>query len=190
MDTSTILWYKHLGINGVRIFGGAGSMSTLQAFVGAMWGKDLSGNAVNSLATFNAAVTSLRASAAHTPTSATFGALVNPPKIAALATLLSFGGSGPTDASIASTVAVMQQYGIEPLIVDWLTCGVFAFSTLDMTNGTYWAEHWELYKHQYTAAAWAYNHGVRKLEFWRVDNPRYVLPSSIITKFISMALRW
>ena len=168
VDSDTMQWYKHLGINGVRIFGGAGSMKTLQAFVGpAMWGRDLNGNPVNNTATFKSAVSSLRFPAARNFTAAAFALLPNPPKITALATLLSGSGTGPTDASMASTVAVMQSFGIEPLVVDWLTCGVFAFSTLNQTNGTYWAEHWELYKHQYTAAAWAYSHGVRKLEFWR-----------------------
>jgi len=65
-----------------------------------------------------------------------------------------------------NTVAAAQSVGVEPLLVFWMGCGVFSFSTLDPTNSTYWAERWELYKHQYIGARWAYNHGVRKLEFW------------------------
>lgn len=35
-----------------------------------------------------------------------------------------------------------QALNIEPLLVFWLGCTNFAFSTLDPTNPTYWAEHW------------------------------------------------
>ena len=65
-----------------------------------------------------------------------------------------------------NTVAGAQSIGVEPLLVFWMGCGVFSFTTLDPTSSTYWAERWELYKHQYVAARWAFNHGVRKLEFW------------------------
>ena len=118
-------------------------MSTLQSFVGTTaWGTDLQGAAVRNSAAFLAAVGQLRTPALHTPATAAFAALPNPPKIAALAALLSTGGSGPTDSSMSLTVSLMQSIGLEPLVVDWLTCGVFAFSTLDQNNGTYWAEHW------------------------------------------------
>ena len=50
----------------------------------------------------------------------------------------------------------------------WLGCGNFQFSTLNAAQPAYWAERWELYKHQYMAAQWAFTHGVRKLEFWCV----------------------
>ena len=63
----------------------------------------------------------------------------------------------------------MQSAAIEPLLVFWMGCPVFSFSTLDPQNQWYWAERWELYKHQYMAALWAFKHGVRKMEFWRAS---------------------
>ena len=43
------------------MFGGAGSLDTLQSFVGAShWGKDLNGASVNNLATMQAAISQAR----------------------------------------------------------------------------------------------------------------------------------
>ena len=105
-------WYKRLGVTGVRIFGGAGALSTLQSFVGpSNWGKDLNGAAVSSSAAFQSAIgqarsaapfqrlqhrrrivsadgpfspSQLRTPGGHISTSAAF-AWANPPAIAALA---------------------------------------------------------------------------------------------------------
>lgn len=48
------------------------------------------------------------------------------------------------------------------------TCGLFSFSTFANSTGAYWAERWELYKHQYALARWAWIRGVRRIEFWCV----------------------
>ena len=137
---------------GIRIFGGAGSFSTLQQFVGAFnWGHDLNNNTVSSYAAWSAAVAGLRAPAGHTPASA--GSFANPVKFSALDLMLNSSINSPTGGSLLSTVQGAQALGIEPLIVDWMPCTVFAFSTLNTANGTYWAEHWELYKHQ-ARAGW------------------------------------
>ena len=43
---------------------------------------------------------------------------------------------------MASQVATLQANGIEPLLVFWLSCSTFTFSTLDVSSATYWGEHW------------------------------------------------
>ena len=45
--------------------------------------------------------------------------------------------------------------GIEPLLVFSLNCNQFGLVTMDPTAAAYWANRWELYKHQYIAARWA-----------------------------------
>ena len=67
---------------------------------------------------------------------------------------------------MASMVTALQLAGITPLLVFWLSCSTFAFSTLDVNNPVYWQEHWELYKHTYMGIRWAYINNVTKFEFW------------------------
>ena len=162
-------WYRYLGVNSIRMFGGNGGISTLRAFStggGGAWGTDLHGAPVTSLAAYRAAVVQLRTPAGHVPTVVGFSSWVNPPLVSALAALMNATSTGPTGGSLTSTVSRAQQLGMSALVVDWLTCGVFSFSTLDQTTSTYWAEHWELYKMQYIMAGWAYSVGVNRLEFW------------------------
>lgn len=81
-----------------------------------------------------------------------------------------------TDASSASselvgnptaTLAALQVFGgISTLAVNGLTCGLFAFASLDPASATYWSERWELYKHQYVLAGYAWKHGVTRIEYW------------------------
>lgn len=155
-DPGAFGWYARLGVNAARVFGGAGSAATLRAFSTgggtSVWGAALSGTAVADRADFAAAVAALRAGV--------------PPRAAAFAADLATVTLAPTGGSVAGTVAALLGAGIEPLLVTWLTCNAFAFSTLDQGNATYWGEHWELYKHQYTAARWAQAAGVSRLELW------------------------
>ena len=156
----------------------------------AVWGNDLNNNAVTNQvtfvkkvnktmrlrtsasvmafplqATFDAAINTLRTPLGHTP-----GAYAwpNPPRWASHEILLNYTTVAPDGNSMLNTVAGAQSIGVEPLLVFWMGCGVFSFSTLDPAAPAYWAERWELYKHQYIGARWAFNHGVRKLEFWNV----------------------
>ena len=173
-DPSWTAWMQRLGVSGLRIFGLAGGFGTLQGFstaglsaqdYKAVWGNDLNNNAVTNQATFNAAIATLRTPLGHTP-----GAYAwpNPPRWASHEILLNYTSVAPDGNSMLNTVASAQSIGVEPLLVFWMGCGVFSFTTLDPTTSVYWAERWELYKHQYIGARWAYNHGVRKLEFWNV----------------------
>lgn len=156
-----------------RSFGLAGNLPTtsgattgLQQWVtatGNPWGADLNGSPVTSLATFNTALSQLRSYNGHTPG---LGTWTNSPRWATLELMLDRGSGGPTGASMASMVAAAQSAGVTPLLVFWLSCNYFAFSTLDVSKPAYWAEHWELYKHTYAGARWAFMHGVNKLEFW------------------------
>ena len=160
-DPSWVAWLQRLGVSGLRVFGLAGSLTTLEAFVGASYGSDLYGDPVTSYATFDAAIATLRTPAGHAPGAS----WPNPPRWATHEAMLNATSVAPDGNSMLNVVAAAQAVGVEPLLVFWMGCGVFQFSTLDRTNSTYWAERWELYKHQYVAARWAFNHGVRKLEF-------------------------
>ena len=52
----------------------------------------------------------------------------------------------PSGQSILSQVTQLQSMGIEPLVVDWNTCGAFALQNFDSRSPAYWQERWELYK--------------------------------------------
>lgn len=148
-----------------RIFGLAGSPGNLQNWVGANFGRDLNGVAVTNLNSFQSAVNTLRSPLGRNPSSAS--SFSNPPKWAAFDAYQTSTSAGQPDGnSLLSEVQALQAAGIEPLLVFWLSCTTFQFSTLDQTTTTYWGEHWELYKHQFMGARWAYLRGVRKLEFW------------------------
>ena len=162
-----IAWYRRLGVNAVRLFGGAGAITTLQEFSTSsrgVWRTDLRGTPVTDAASFQDAVALLSTPAGHLNS----GAWVNPPLLGPLAYGLAQNDTaGPsTYTALATHAAQLRAAGIEPLLVDGLTCATFAFSTLDQGNATYWGEHWELYKHQYIAAQWAFLNGIRRLEFW------------------------
>ena len=91
---------------------------------------------------------------------------------------LSSNLGGPTGGSMASMVADLQAAGITPLLVFWLSCSTFEFSTLDVSSANYWKEHWELYKHTYMGIRWAYRNGVTKFEFWCAGLPTPYLQAS------------
>ena len=161
-----VAWLRRMSVNSVRIFGAAGSMSTLQSFatsLGGTWGADLNRSPVTNLASFEAAVALLSTPAGHLDTTA----WANPALLGPLAYNLNQSvATLPTGTSMTTHVARLRAAGIEPLVVTWLTCSNFAFSTLSQSNATYWAEHYELYKHQYIASQWAFLNGVRRIEFW------------------------
>lgn len=53
-----------------------------------------------------------------------------------------------------------------PFVPLQTTCGLFTFASDDNSTATYWGERWELYRHQYVLARWAWTMGVRRIEFW------------------------
>ena len=164
-DASWTSWLQHLGVTSLRIFGLAGDLTTLQQFSATAfaWGSDLSGTPVTSVSSFHAAVAQLRSPEGRTPPS---NAYENPPKWAAFEAMMATGTTAPDGGSMEATVAAAQAVGVDPLLVFWMPCAVFNFTTLDPTKYVYWGERFELYRHMYVAARWAYVRGVRKLEFW------------------------
>ena len=97
-------------------------------------------------------------------------------------TLLSTATSGsPSGQSVSSAVATYQSIGLTPLVVQWLTCSYFSFSTTDQTTSAYWIERWNLYKHKYALAVWAYKNGVRFLEDWNEPDLNPTTSTSCVT---------
>lgn len=82
----------------------------------------------------------LRSYTGHTPGQGTWA---NPPRWATFEAMLDDPQGGPTGNSMAAQVAALQASGITPLLVFWLSCTNFEFSTLDVASPAYWAEHWE-----------------------------------------------
>jgi len=163
----------------VRSFGfqglGVGTLSTLQGTAtsvspSANYGSDLNNAPVTSATTFNSAVALLR-SADGSGRNATSTRYVYP---AAWSTVEA--NMATTDLSSASselvgnptaTLAALQVFGgISTLAVNGLTCGLFAFASLDPASATYWGERWELYKHQYVLSGYAWTRGVTRIEYW------------------------
>lgn len=148
-DTSWQAFMRRLNANAVRIFGLAGNIpqstatsTGLQTWVtaaGAPWGADLNGSPVTSLATFNSAIATFRTYAGHTPGQ---GFFANPPRWATFEAMQDTNSAGPSGGSMSGEVAALQAMGINPLLVFWLSCTNFAFSTLDVSRPAYWAEHW------------------------------------------------
>ena len=161
----------------MRVFGLAGTpqygtTSTLQAWVVGgpllmpvgVWGADLTGAAVTNLTTWKAAVALLRTPAAHNTTNPS--SYPNPPRWAAFDLMLNTTTAAADGLSMQGIVQGLQSVNVEPLLVFWMGCGVFSVSTMNPAQPAYWAERWELYKHQYMGARWAFVRGVRRLEFW------------------------
>ena len=131
------------------------------------WGTSMSGAAVGSISAYTSAVSNLRTWAGHNPANA--GNWVYPPPYALIdwwnnqgdQTGFSWQVAGPPAYVINATYANL---GYRPLVVAHLGCGSFSFSTIDPTNPTYWAEHWELYKFTYAAAQWLYKYNITKVE--------------------------
>lgn len=166
-DPSWVAWMSRLGVNAVRSFGLNAMGTTLSSFVshaGGTYGADLTGAPVNSVVEFEAAVAQLRSVQGRTPNAAHTWA--NPPAWAAFAAQMNANASTPDGGSLSATVAALVANGIETLLVFSLNCNQFSLVTMDPSNAAYWQNRWELYKHQYIAARWAYANGVRKLEFF------------------------
>ena len=145
----------------VRLFGGSGGVSPKTVYTSANFGNDLSGYPVTSSATYSQAVSGLRSPGAHNPPASSNWP--NPVRFAVYDTALAASTStSATGNSVTAVVAALQANGLEPLLVQWTTCGQFAYTSYDSTNSTYWAERWELYRHQYALARWAWLHSVRR----------------------------
>ena len=69
----------------------------------------------------------------------------NPPQYALFNTMMSTNNPAiPTGGSILSMITTLQQAGIEPLLVFWMGCPIFSFTSLNPNDPTYWPERWEV----------------------------------------------
>jgi hypothetical protein len=161
-------------------FGGLGNAPTLQSIAAsangslpvsaANWGQDMLGAPVTTTAQWLSAVSLLRSPAGHNRSLA--GTYAYPPAWGTIESTFNLvGDNSPLDynsamsGSIQNTVSVMSStFGILPVAVFQVGCSSFTFSTLDATSATYWAEHWEVYKHTYVTAVWAWRRGITKIE--------------------------
>ena len=170
-DPSYIAFMQHLGVNGYRLFGlgGIGNRAGLRSVATAgvrasLFGSDMNGAPVVDQPSFTAAVATLRSAAGRDPSRA--GQFAYPPAWAAVEANHAAAVSGdPTSGAPAATVAALSaELGLLPVAVMQLGCSSFSFSTLDPTSATYWAEHWEVYKHTYVVASWAWTRGITRVE--------------------------
>ena len=170
-EPTYVAFMKHLGVNGYRLFGlgGIGNAAGLRSVAtsgvaASLFGRDMRGAPVADAASFAAAVATLRSPAGRDPSQA--ASFAYPPAWAAVEANAAAAVSGdPTSGAPAATVRALQtELGLVPLAVMQLGCGSFAFTTLDASNATYWAEHWEVYKHTYVVAAWAWARGITRIE--------------------------
>jgi hypothetical protein len=149
-----------------RLFGTGGiAGSSLRTTVSGTWGNSLDNTPVTSSATFEAAVARLRTPDGHNP--ARTSAFARPAQFAAVETELATSatsGADAIDGNANATVAKLARIGIAPLVVTQIGCGSFDFTTDAPTDAAYWAERWELYKHQTVLSRWAFVRGIRKIE--------------------------
>lgn len=148
------------------------NLRSFAAPAGTTYGNSLDNTAVTTQAAFTAAIAALRSPAGHTPSasaswlnpprwSAFDAMMANTQTTAGGASMatevaaLQVPTGGPSqkksnalcDASVSprppdTPLRCAQAANIEPLLVFWLGCNAFSFSTLDSTNATYWEEHW------------------------------------------------
>jgi hypothetical protein len=180
-DPTWPAFLQRLGTNAARTFGAGGvpTGSTLMAVganvTGWVMGKATDGTIVTTNAEFLSAITALSVTAAHTPKPASGAPVFALPWAAVDAAIAirdaSSGVSSYTAGSVDGAVATLAQLNIQPLLVQQIGCssgpdgaGKMMFSSMDPTNSTYWSQRWELYKHSYVVASWAWRRGVKMIE--------------------------
>jgi hypothetical protein len=179
---------QHLGVNGARMFGmagfgitnsgysamaqtaTAGVASTQSAMRLAMYGKSVDGSAVVDQTSFNAAVALLRTPAgrnANNPAGWPYPPAWNQVEVN-MATTDTSAAAAELVGNPSATLKSLNSVGIALLAVNWLSCttNTFVFQSLDPTTATYWSERWELYKHQYILAGWAWKRAIVRTEYW------------------------
>ncbi len=154
------------------------------------WGEDLMGAPVISLAGWNAAVAELRSQTGRNPTNP--GNYPNPAQWVAveraLATTDTATPADAIDGNPNATVAALASMGIVPLAVTQLSCKTFDFTADTPDQPGYFAERWELYKHQYVLGRWTYVRGIRKMEFW--NEPDLTAGNSAVGAACMNPARW
>ena len=135
----------------------------MRKFIGTTnWGKNLNGASVNTQVDFTKSINDLRTLNGRNvnyPWS-------NPVKWNAIFAYMnsSSGYYGSDDDALRQLTSI----NISVLVVQSIGCSGtnLALQSMDATLPVYWAERWELYKHSYALAIWAYNKGVKKFEFY------------------------
>jgi hypothetical protein len=185
---------QHLGINSVRQFGVAGlgingaGFATIQQMAVSVLNTPGSNNAAKAanLAfwgchpvtkqpvvdqnSFNDAVALLSTPAGRDPFNK--AGWLYPPAWQQLD--INFNTTDPSSAGAemvgnpAATVKALNSIGVSTLMVYWLSCtaSTFIFQSVNMADAIYWGERWELYKHQYILAGWAWQRGITRSEYW------------------------
>jgi len=155
---------------------------------GYYWGNDVYNTTVSTYAAFQTAVTALRTTQGRPSLtevasqgssnwlSSGYGTYSPPSNwtyppawnqvYSNLATTSTTTGSNELTGNPADTVNRLALAGISTLAVQWLPCTNFAFQSLNPAQSLYWQERWELYKHQYILAGWAWMYGISKIEYW------------------------
>lgn len=182
-DSTWQAFMQRLGVNGARLFGGGGigsdgNVLAVSANVSS-WRLGLStgGYNVTSSTLFWDAVADLSVPAAHTPslTVGTVGAPSVPLPWARIETNLAFRDSSAGVLSyhtgtVDNAIRALQALGVAPLLVQQLGCGngpdasKGMFTSMTSTDPSYWPQRWEIYKHGYGIASWAWRHSISNIE--------------------------
>ena len=138
--------------------------SNLRTFIGTTkWGQNLNGVLVQTQSDFTKAVADLRTPNGRNPNYY----WLNPVKWSSIFNYMS-QVSQKIYGSDENTLNRLNSLKINTLIVEEIACSgtKFEFTTLDRTTSAYWSERWELYKQSYAMGFWAYNKGVKMIEFY------------------------
>ena len=155
-------FFERLGVNAARRF--VSSASNLRTFIGTTkWGQNLNGVLVQTQSDFTKAVADLRTPNGRNPSYN----WLNPVKWSSIFNYMS-QVSQKIYGSDENTLNSLNSLKINTLLVEEIACSgtKFEFTTLDRTTSAYWSERWELYKQSYAMAVWAYNKGVKMIEFY------------------------
>ena len=155
-----------------------------QAFA---WGNDMNNGTVDSLAAFQAAVALLRTPAGRDPSNPS--RFFYPPSWAVVERNMATTDTSKASYELAgnpnSTAAALSALNVSMLVVYGLTCSNYAFQATApgqsvqfgypfppanvpyrWVRNYYFAERWELYKHQYVIAGWSWKRGIQRAEYW------------------------
>ena len=182
-ETSWTAFLRHMGANGARLFGMNGLLTgqTLPVVLTnsapdqnnaaqlQSYGNDFTNTPVTSLATFNTAVAALRKSdfsGRNVSNTALTYAAPWATVYSNFATVDNATADTQSQGSPKANMAALTKLGVQPLAVHWLSCTDLNWQSLSPSATIYWGERWEVYKYQYVLAYWAYQNGVKRIEYW------------------------
>jgi hypothetical protein len=120
---------------------------------------------VASDADLSAAVAELRTPQGRQYTSSS---LANPPDWESLWSATGLTSSADSSGGLAlnSVVSALRNSDISTFAVQWLKCDAFSLVSNDTAIPEYYSERYDLYRHKYMLANWAFVSGISKLEEW------------------------